>query len=291
MVTSTSTHPTLNIAETLPLLTVDEVYASVLTEAGRNLGLNIDIKFNGKFTTYTIPETGDKINYYASDMGFNTALSSFIARDKALCSETLNEHGVPCIEHTIFMLSNAEAIRKAHHFPLVLKPNRGGNGDDIHFVYNEADLLRAYRSIKADSIAFSPYVHFGTEYRVTVLDERVLMTYGKTKGENNQNNLSKGAKVIHTPEYLIPELTDLALRATKAIGLRNANVDIIIVDDTPIILEVNSTVALKRVAHASREFYLQSIDAYTEMLKQAIIDLGQRKYKQSNTIGLLEPHL
>lgn len=261
----------------LDFLTLDEVYEKVLREAGENLGLDVDIQLGGLLTTYTVPETGDKVNYFASDMGFNTALASYIAKDKVLCSKQLLEHGVACIEHLDFKVDDFASLQRTHNFPLVMKPSRGLAGKDIHFVYTEVDLIKAYKSISSNYIAISPYIPFDIEYRVTVLDGEVLMSYGKTKGENNQNNLSKGASVVHTPPHLLPELSDLALRAAKALNLRSANIDIVFLDGlTPLVLEVNNTVALKRVAKAGEEFYQASVHAYTEMLKRALYDIKHK---------------
>lgn len=273
-----ATHPTNAITERQNELNLEDVYESVLTDAGRELGLDVDIRYGGTLTTYTVPETQDKIRYFASDMGFNTAQASYIAKDKVLCSELLQEKGVPCIEHVIFKEEDFSSLRTNNNFPLVLKPSKGGGGKDIHFVNNEAEFLTAYKAINSKFIAISPYVDFDIEYRVTVLDGKVLMTYGKTKGENNQNNLSKGAEVIATPPHLLTQLEDLALRAVQAIGLRSSNVDIVFHNGvTPLILEVNNTVALKRVAFAGEEFYKASVDAYVEMLKTALYDVGKNK--------------
>lgn len=270
-------NPKNNIDVWLEETPVEEVYEKVLTKAGHSLGLDVDVRFGGLRTTFTVPETGDKIRYYASDMGFNTSLASYLAKDKVLCSELLTSKGVACIEHNIFKVEDFENIYNTHNFPLVIKPTRGGGGKDVYFVNNLTELVKAYKTIKMESVAVSPYVSFDVEYRVTVLDGKVLMTYGKTKGDNNQNNLSKGAQVITTPEHLVPQLSELALKGAEVLGLRSANIDIVLLNGvTPLILEVNNTVALKRVAKTNSEFFYASINAYTQMLKQAIYDIAHR---------------
>ena len=278
MVTMTEqAYPKSNIDIWLEETPVDVVYETVLRKAGQDLGLDVEVGLFGRRTIFTVPETGDKIRYFASDMGFNSSLNSFLARDKVICSDILASAGIPCLEHKLFKVEDLESIRNAHNYPLVMKPTAGGGGTDVHFVNSEAELLTAYKAIKSPSISISPYVAFDVEYRVTVLDGKVLMTYGKTKGENNQNNLSKGAQVIRTPDHLLPELEELALEGAKAIGLRSANIDIIFIDGVaPVILEVNNTVALKRVAKAGSEFYYASINAYIEMLQQAIYDINHK---------------
>lgn len=260
-------------------LTAEEVYQSVLTEAGNSLGLETKFEHNGQRVTFTIPETGDEILYLVSNFSFNTHLAHLIASDKVFCADILAKDGVSAIQHVTLDYPLIEKIIQGGiKFPFVMKPVKGLAGKDVFFINNVQEFLTAYKTTDRGLLGICDYVPFDIEYRVTVLDGKVLMTYGKTKGDNNQNNLCKGAKVVETPSEVYDKIAPIALDATKVLGLRTANVDIIQKPDgTYTILEVNSTVALKRVAQQGELFYHQSVKAYEEMLKLAIYEHGKNK--------------
>lgn len=253
-----------------------DVLREVLNQASNNLGLQLDFQEDGELCHFTVPETGDTVTYWNYDFGFNKALNSMYAKDKVVCYSLLKNKGVSAIEHTLFSQKAFTNVFPLDNTPLpcVLKPNLGGGGKGIFFCSTRNELLPSYIELakKYDSVCLSPLEYFDNEYRVTVLDNKVLLSYGKTKGENNQNNLSMGAKIVPVPEELQEDIHVLALKANKALGLRLTNVDIVNTKDGLKVLEVNNTVVLKRVAHDTQYFPL-CVQAYEEILKLALYEL------------------
>ena len=261
-----------------------DILRTVLEQASSNLELELDFQEDGALCYFKVPETGDKVTYMGHDFGFNKALNSMFAKNKVMCSEILTRNGVANIDHSLFYSKedhdNQIDVFSLVDYPCVLKPTLGGGGKDIYFCNNRNELLHAYLKLynKYDEndthkmVAISPYEEFGNEYRVTVLDNKVLLSYGKTKGENNQNNLSMGAEIVYVPEELQEDIHALAIKANKALGLRLTNVDIVNTKDGLKVLEVNNTVVLKRIAHEPYYFPL-CVQAYEEILKLALYEL------------------
>ncbi|SOC41490.1 ATP-grasp domain-containing protein [Ureibacillus acetophenoni] len=269
------------------LLSDEELFKNVMQDTATELGLTMEFLYDGWIVRFTNPyDPSKRYELLGYDIGLNSSQSSFIAKDKAMCFHYLLEAGVPAIEHFLlkpkdYKYSNEDAkvtlakVKSHYHFPFVVKQNNGGGGKNICFVADDSDLTFAIAEFSSENleISISPYYDFPIEYRCTYLDGEVLMSYGKTKGENLQNNLSKGARVVEVPEHLKEELHAIAIKAGKAVGLRFGNIDIVETNKGLMVLEVNASVAQKRVARYSPELYHQSVNVYVTALRK-LIDLG-----------------
>nr|WP_198044799.1 hypothetical protein [Lysinibacillus timonensis] len=263
-------------------LSDEELFQNVMQDTAKELGLDMEFLYDGWLVRFTNPyNKSERYELLGYDIGLNSSQSSLIARDKAMCFNYLFEAGVPAVEHFLlkpkdYKFSNEEAkvtllkVKSNYDFPLVVKQNNGGGGKNICFALDDSDLTFAIAELSSDrlEIALSPYYDFPIEYRCTYLDGEILMSYGKTKGENLQNNLSKGAQVVEVPELLKEQLHSLAIQAGKAIGLRFANIDIVETTKGLLVLEVNATVAQKRVARHSPELYQQAVNVYVSALRK-----------------------
>lgn len=266
------------------LLSDEELFKNVMQDTATILGLNMEFLYEGWLVRFTKPyEQSERYELLGYDIGLNSSQSSFIAKDKAMCYKYLFEAGVPAIEHFLlkpndYKYSSESAketlsnVKKNYQFPLVVKQNNGGGGKNILYAFDDLDLTLAIGELSNNhlEISISPYYEFPIEYRCTYLDGEVIMSYGKTKGENLQNNLSKGAQVVEVPELLKEPLHDLAIQAGKAIGLRFANIDIVETKTGLLVLEVNASVAQKRVVRHSRELYEQAVNVYVTALSKLI---------------------
>ena len=216
------------------------------------------------------------------DFGLNNAQAFTIAKNKALTSRFLTASDVSHVEHhqlTHTSLFNDVDSRKVfddfkanNDFPCVVKQSNGGGGKNIYFAYNDFDLVMAIAELKARNaqISLSPYYDFGIEYRCTVLNGEVLMAYGKTKGENQQNNLSKGAQVVDVPESLKEDLYALAVKTNNALGLDFTNIDIIDTAGGLRVLEVNGTVTMKRVLCAGHKYIYNTLEVYYKAIEEVL---------------------
>lgn len=268
----------------LHLLSDEALFRNVMLDTAKELEFDMDFLYDGWLVRFTNPyNQTERYELLGYDIGLNSSQSSFIAKDKAMCFKYLFEAGVPAIEHfllkpTDYKFSNETAketlsnVKSNYHFPIVVKQNNGGGGKNICYAFDDSDLTFAIAEFSSDNleISLSPYYDFPIEYRCTYLDGEVLMSYGKTKGENQQNNLSKGAQVVEVPDSLKEQLHALAIKAGKAIGLRFANIDIVETSKGLMVLEVNASVAQKRVVRHSKELYDQAVNVYVTALKKLI---------------------
>lgn len=261
--------------EELAQLEVNEVYERMLAEAAHRLGLTMTFRYGGAVVYFEDKEKGISIPYINSHFSFNKMLSSMLATDKAWCYERLASKGIPSVPHAFLSDDMIVAyMENGVTSPLVLKPIKGLGGKHVHFVHTKQELLKAVKALQgAGTVAVSPFEPYEVEYRVTVLDGEVIMTYGKSKTAELQNNLSCGAQVVELPSETAQAIEDLAKSTVKAMDLRTANVDIF-KDSTGQykIMEVNSSVALKRVACASPKHYEACLDAYTTMISTALAE-------------------
>lgn len=261
--------------EQLEQLEVNEVYELMLGQAAQRLGLSMQFNHGGAVVYFEDTKNGIKIPYINSHFNFNTMLASMLATDKAWCYDILHANKIPAVAHAF--LSDELILgfmENGLDVPLVLKPIKGLGGKHVYFVHTKEDLLRAIKSLSgAGTVAVSPFETYDEEYRVTVLDGEVIMSYGKSKTAEMQNNLSCGAQVVALPSAMEQAIGNLAKDAVKAMGLRTANVDIFMANDgTYKIMEVNSSVALKRVACASPYYFEACLNAYTKMLETALAE-------------------
>jgi glutathione synthase/RimK-type ligase-like ATP-grasp enzyme len=130
------------------------------------------------------------------DVGLNSAMAHRIASDKAATAEVLALSCVACIPHTLFLNPRLNALIGApdswqamlglldeHPRGLVVKPNEGTSGRDVHLAASRSTLERAVDRIFSayPGLAISPYVEIEEEVRVVVIDEQAPIVYRKDR--------------------------------------------------------------------------------------------------------------
>jgi D-alanine-D-alanine ligase-like ATP-grasp enzyme len=72
----------------------------------------------------------------------------------------------------------ARTYAKRLGFPVVVKPNSGSQGSGVQVVENDKELVRALRTIfKKDRVALVQKRISGRDYRIVVLDKKVISAY------------------------------------------------------------------------------------------------------------------
>ncbi len=233
----------------------DRFLVKVLKKYAKKHNLKI-VLFSGDWIIELENSNKKRFFIFGLDLGLNSSSTKLLVRDKVGLYNVLKYHKIPILEHKLFLKPGSLGTKKEGQWgemikffkknkqSIVCKPNAGGGGIDIFLAQNQNELEKSVTELfkKYRAIAFSPYVKIENEYRITVLDDEVLLVYKKVKKENDfQFNLSKGAfgKVVKDKKVL-EELSYLALKATKTIGLRLANVDVISVNGKFMIMEINS---------------------------------------------------
>lgn len=167
-----------------------------------------------------------------------------------------------------------EAVDKLGSFPLILKTPHGSLGKGVSIIESKrslrsmVDLLST--SIKDHLIIIQEYVKEakGKDIRVFVVGGKIVATMERQakRGEFRANFHQGGSVAIAD---LGVEEQEMALKATKAIGLHVAGVDIIRTAEGPKILEVNSNPGLEGITQATGVNVAYHIVKFAEkLLKQ-----------------------
>jgi len=163
------------------------------------------------------------------------------ARDKYATQYTLQASNLP-IPKTYTTESLSDAYRIAEQYgEFVYKPILSSMGKGS-LKFNDPDL--AYNAFKwldrfSQPLVLQKFVpNPGRDIRVFVIGERVVGSAFKYKAEGKwKTNVAQGGRM--TSEAVPDEVLDLGIKATKAMNLDYAGVDVIESPDGPLILEVN----------------------------------------------------
>jgi D-alanine-D-alanine ligase-like ATP-grasp enzyme len=131
-------------------------------------------------------------SYFRSNViDINPLGASEIAKDKDYANFFLRKLGYPVIEGKTFFSdafgkvlgskrNNSAAVAYAKHlgFPVIAKPNSLSHGKGVHLAHNAEELKRALKDIfKLDRVALVQRFEKGDDYRVVVLDGKVISAY------------------------------------------------------------------------------------------------------------------
>lgn len=119
--------------------------------------------------------------------------ASEIAKDKDYANFFMKRMGYPIIpgSKTFFSDSWGKAIGASHRntlaayryaqtlgMPVIVKPNSGSQGRGVALVHNKREFYRAMRAVfEIDRVALVQQPVRGKDYRIVVLDERVISAY------------------------------------------------------------------------------------------------------------------
>ncbi|MBU1702826.1 RimK family alpha-L-glutamate ligase [Patescibacteria group bacterium] len=137
------------------------------------------------------------------------------------------------------------AIECIGGYPVILKSPYGSFGAGVVIVESRRSLYSAldvlWMNMKSNILLIQEYVAEadGSDYRAFVIGNRVVASMKRTaqKGEF-RSNLHLGGQA--TAIELTPDEQKIAIRATRALNLQIAGVDILRSKDGPIIMEVNA---------------------------------------------------
>jgi len=202
------------LGETLKKL-VPRIGASVLLEPGGFAGL-ITFK-NGKksYFKYTI-------------FDLNPVGSAEIAKDKDYASFFMKELGYPVVPQSKVFFSKewseiigiedqgideAYEYAKEIEFPVIVKPNSGYWGIGVSLVYNKRELYQALtRIFMNDRIALVQKFVTGKDYRIVVLDDKVISAYQRIPlSVVGDGKLTIGNLLLNKQKKLVKESSKISL--------------------------------------------------------------------------------
>lgn len=166
------------------------------------------------------------------------------ARNKWFSHLVLREEGLPVPETRLHTKSDLPKV-----FPYVAKRLDGAKGCNVHLIHNGSDLM----ALSADGEwLWQEFISEaeGRDHRLFVVDGRVVAAMERRAAPGDfRSNLALGGEA-HPYEATRLE-SEIALRATKALGLTVAGIDLIPSKRGPLILEVNGCPGLEGIERAS----------------------------------------
>ncbi len=214
---------------------------------------------------------------FGYDIGLNSAMAHRIANDKSATADVLGLSGVAAVPHTMFLSpklgehvapdESSEAMRallRGYPNGLVVKPNEGTSGRFVFKVGSVEELARATDAIFSShlSLAISPFVEIADEVRVVLLDEVPLAVYSKQRVSDWRHNLDFGARpiLLETGDARAACI-EIAIKAARAIGIRFASIDIVGVEGSWKVLEINSGVMMEALGKLHPELVYAAYNA------------------------------
>ncbi|MFA6190326.1 MAG: cyanophycin synthetase [Candidatus Staskawiczbacteria bacterium] len=168
---------------------IGQLFQKVAPKIGATVVIEPKWKIVGQITY----KNGKKRYFRGSSLDLNSLGASEIARDKDYANFFMKTMGYPIVPggKTFYSSQWAKAIaetgRDIHAgykhavklgFPVIVKPNGGSQGSGVALVKNKREFYRAMREIfKHDRIAIVQKPVKGKDYRIVVLDNRVISAY------------------------------------------------------------------------------------------------------------------
>ena len=215
-------------------------------------------------TDAVLPRIGSSVTLYGTSvvrhfemLGINCINSSLgisNSRDKLRAMQLLAQHGVN-IPKTAFAHSHIdtqEIIKLVGGAPLIIKLLEGTQG--VGVILTDSDfaaenIINAFKGVNAD-ILIQEYIKeaSGTDIRCFVVGDKVVASMERkaVASQEFRSNIHRGG--VGRPIKITEEEEEMAIKASKIMGLNISGVDIIRSGlNGPMVLEVNSSPGLKGI--------------------------------------------
>ena len=252
---------------------------------------NIKYTFLSRDWIIKLERDGKYAHLVGGRFSINSITASTIASDKYATYEVLKNAGIPIIEHKmIFNPKYREGFSSDFSYmdeilvylgqqpnnKVIVKANKGSSGNDVYLCESLKEIEDVISKIFIDkeSLSICPFYDISTEYRVIYLDGECRLIYGKKASEGNfKHNLSQGARVVEVEDEKLKEkLREIAIKASKEIGLRFASVDIIeLTSGELLVIEVNSGVTINKYTDFVENGREIAKNIYAEVIEKMLI--------------------
>lgn len=192
---------------------------------------------------------------------FNNPETIYLCDDKALTAYALKKTGVPQPDFYVLPLHFFGNIIDYYEeyrphllklgFPLVIKERFGSFGEQVYMARDEEELKKVIAEHGHKPLLAQAFIgeNSGTDYRVNVVGEEIILTVKRQNEKDFRSNINQGGKAWQVEASA--QMQAVAIKATKAVKGHFAGVDIMLKDNSPFVLEVNSnmrTVAVNKVS-------------------------------------------
>jgi len=165
----------------------------ILQKIASRIGAIVIMEPEWKIVGQIIYKSGQKRYFRYSSLDLNPLGASEIAKDKDYANFFMKRMGYPIVPESKTFYSNewAKAIGFPHRnadaayryakklgFPVIVKPNSGSQGIGVALVNTKREFYRAIRTVfKRDRVALIQRLLKGRDYRLVVLDDKVISAY------------------------------------------------------------------------------------------------------------------
>ena len=229
-----------------------------------------EVHYNGKelpFFDAIIPRIGSSLTFYGAAvvrqfeaMGtfcLNSSVAIGLSRDKLAAHQTLIKHEIP-MPSTAFANSPHDTenlISLVDGVPLILKLLESTQGKGVLLAESKkaaSGIISAFQSLQTPFILQEFEAESGgSDLRCLVIGNKVVAGMIRSAGEDDfRSNLHAGG--IASKAKISKEEKLISIKATKALGLGMAGVDILRTSDGPKVIEVNSSPGLKGIGAVSK---------------------------------------
>lgn len=212
-----------------------------------------------------------------------------VARDKFLSARLLDSAGIP-VPQTL-LVAGAEqlpaAVERLGGFPVVMKACRGRQGTSVFLVKEMAfaRYILEQPPRPSEGVVVQRYLPEASsgDVRIVVVGERPVASMRRVpcRGDFRSNVHLRGRGVPWDPS---PEWMELAVRATRTLGLQVSGVDMVGGAEGPLVLEVNTTPGFRELERVT------GIDVGREMILWAVRSPGETLERASLPCGGETPH-
>ncbi len=164
-----------------------ELFQKIAPQIGAKIVMEPEWGVVGQITY----KNGKKRYFRYTSIDLNTLGSSELAKDKDYANFFMKKMGYPTIPGKTFFAkhwcqtinskrntSAAYAYAKKLSFPVIVKPNSGSQGNNIILANNKAELNSALQKVfLQDKVALVQKYVIGQDYRIVVLDNKVISAY------------------------------------------------------------------------------------------------------------------
>lgn len=214
----------------------------------------------------------DKDSYLAKALSFsmpifNSYLSLVLSDDKMLTLQALQGQGIPApltlsaplcyVENpdTETISSFLDNVEKTLSYPLVFKACHGSLGKQVLLIRDRKELEEVYlKNIRIPHLyeKYLPY-HPGEDYRLIVIGDKVVAAMLRRNDKDFRSNIALGGVGYDVTKTIGEGFKKMAIRATKALSLDYAGIDLAIgKDGKPVFLEANGNAffhEIEKVSH------------------------------------------
>jgi [lysine-biosynthesis-protein LysW]--L-2-aminoadipate ligase len=185
-------------------------------------------------------------------VAINSATSLVLSHDKYLTYLRLVGARVPTpATYLVFGGEAAAAVAEKLSYPVIVKPTDGSWGRFVNLVKSAEDL----QSLVLQKWGMDSHMHLflvqeyvekpGRDIRVTVVGDRAVAAIYRISQGDWRTNTARGGRA--EPVKIDPELEDIAVRASRAVGTLYSGVDVVESERGYMVLEVNGVPEFKNV--------------------------------------------